>query len=146
MKPNNFLKIVLVCLFLAVAALFVSCSSTPSSGDAKQIVQQKIEKFSHGRIKLVSFEKTNGQQAERFGIKVYNLEFVCEIEFLDDCKWIPPFGTAKLVKSQDFWAKFEDDLKSIGNQSRPVKKGNTAKVTSYVVFEKTEKGWREARI
>jgi hypothetical protein len=146
MKLNNFFRIGLVFLLMATVALLVSCSSTPSSSDAQQIVQKQIEKFSQGRIKLVSFQKTNGQEGNLMGVKIYNLEYKCEIEFLDNCKWIPPFGTAKLPKSQGFWDKFNDDMLSGMDGRRPMKKGQKADITNQIVFEKTEKGWREVKM
>ncbi len=146
MRINHLTTIVLVCFFLGAPLLISGCSSTPSQSDAKQIIQQRIDKLSGGRIKLISFEKTNGQEGQLLGVKLYSLEYACVIEFLEDCKWIPEFRTAKLTKSQDFWEKFREDLNNMGRQSRPVKKGEKAKVAGQIVFEKTEKGWREAKM
>ena len=128
------------------AAIFLlalpGCSSGPSSSAAEEFLREKINKESQGRIKLVSFSKTNGQEAAPMGIPSYILHYEAEIEFLDDCKW----GTAD-------GSGWRGDFKvfSIGEVTfsyppfQKATKGSHTKVKGYVTFEKTEAGWRAVR-
>jgi len=152
MRLDNVLKTVLLCLVLVTALLLIGCSSVPSSDDAKGIIQERINKESEGRIKLVSFQKTNGQEAELFGVKVYQLNYQGEIEFLEDCKWEKGMAVNlgevhyRTVKAKpgakDFWQNWDDQMH--GRQI--MKKGHKEKISGYVVFEKTEKGWVPSRL
>ena len=147
MRLDNVLKTVLLCLVLVTALLLIGCSSVPSSDDAKGIIQERINKESEGRIKLVSFQKTNGQEGELLGVKIYQLSYQGEIEFLEDCKWEKGmavnlgevhYRTVKVKPgAKDFWQNWDDQMH--GRQI--VKKGHKEKISGNVVFEKTEKGW-----
>ena len=149
MRLGQFKSILLICFLLV---LFIGCSSVPSSDDAKQIIQERINKDSGGRIKLVSFQKMNGQEGNLLGFKVYNLEYQMEIEFVEDCKWITGhsaalggevgFRTSKPKGSQEFWDKFMDDST---NPGKLVKKGHKERISGSIAFEKTDNGWRVAK-
>ena len=131
--------------------VFAGCSATPSADDAQRIIQEQINKESQGRIKLVSFQKTNAQEGELHGVKLYNIEYQIEIEFTENCKWVmgheamlggpPQFRTSK-PKSQGFWDEWTDNL---NNPGKLVKKGHKERISGSLTFEKTEKGWRVAK-
>jgi hypothetical protein len=74
------------CTFIILCPLLLGCSSTPSEGDAKRIIEQQIKDESEGRMKLIYFRKTNAQKREVAAVKFYQLEYEAEIEFQDDCK------------------------------------------------------------
>jgi hypothetical protein len=126
---------------LAMAA----CSSGPPSSAAEEFLRAKIEKESQGRIKLVSFSKTNGQEATPMGIPSYKLDYEAEIEFLDDCRW----GTKNDLNGGwrgDFSVfPAEEGPGYFGGLHPPFRKaakGSQTKVMGAVMFQKTEAGWR----
>ncbi len=142
---------------IMVAAFFVSatgCSSQPSGGDGERAILDRIKSQSERRIKLASFRKTNGQKGELMGVQFYSLEFQAEIEFTEDCKWVTGmfgedrglFRTRKPLaqQSQGFnWIQYSDDIQNPGVL---VKKGHREKLSGSIMFEKTERGWRAARV
>lgn len=133
---------------LCVAVILTGCSSAPSASKGEQAIQDRISQESEGRIRLTEFQKTNGQQGEVMGVKVYGLEFDAQIEFTEDCKWITgmfgqqlSFRTSKAVaqKQSGFtWDKFRD---AADNPGSIVSKGQDIKVSGVVRFVKKEKGW-----
>jgi hypothetical protein len=126
-----------------VLLLLLGCSSGPSSSAAEEFLREKINKESEGRIKLVSFSKTNGQEAAPMGIPSYKLDYEAEIEFLDDCRW----GTASGSNWRgDFYVfPAEQGPGYFGGLYPPFRqatKGSRTKVLGSVIFQKTEAGWR----
>lgn len=90
------LSLVFVILLISISLLpMLGCSSGPSSSAAEALLQERINNQSKGRIKLISFSKTNGQEATPMGVPSYKFDYEAEIEFLDECRW----GTA----SGDNW-------------------------------------------
>lgn len=127
-------------------------SSKPSESNAKNIIEQKVNQESEGKIRLVSFRKTNGQTREVYGVKVYVLEYEAVIEFLDDCKWltVDPFSARHIgfktvqtkrsaEKKGGYWAGWMNLTQTPGTEH---KKGERQNYFSSIRFEKTEKGWR----
>ena len=68
-------------LIVSLCAAITGCSSKVSEADGKKAVQNQITQDAQGRIALIGFHKTNGQQAEVNGVKLYSMEFEAEIEF-----------------------------------------------------------------
>jgi hypothetical protein len=139
-------------MYLGIAtffAFFASCSSTPSSANAKEIINSRIERQSKGRIKLVNFQKTNGQMGEIFGVKVYQLSYKGEIEFLEDCFWVKGMDSAVGIGSVNFRTTtvhegLRNPLGAMNNRTM-MKKGARSKISGQLTFEKTEKGWAQSR-
>lgn len=135
-------------IIVFLVTLLVGCSaSQPSVGDAEQAVLARIKSESQGRIKLVSFQKTNGQSQKQMGVEMYCLEYAAVIEFTEDCKWVKHvedlhrgFKTVRaLPPKADVFEKLMDDSLNPGVL---VKKGQIEKLSASITFEKTEKGWR----
>jgi len=148
---KKLVSILIIFILVGMAGIIYwsfSRSSLPSTDDIQRIVKEEIDKDSQGRIKLVSFQKTNAQKGELLGVKLYNFAYQIEIEFTEDCKWVmghgamlggsPQFKTSK-PKSKDFWEEWTDNLNSPG---KLVKKGQKERLSGSITFEKTEKGWR----
>jgi hypothetical protein len=147
MARRLFLPIVNV---FAITLLFslLGCSSGPSSSEAEEFVRGKIDKQSQGRIKLVSFSKTNGLEATPNGVRTYQLDYEADIEFADDCRW----GTQDAFGHWrgDFSVFPHDPPPDYGYGPMPVlyppfreaTKGSRTKVQGSVIFQKTEAGWR----
>lgn len=67
-------------LALAVAAvLVVGCSGKPNASTGRRVVEQQIADNSNGLLKLISFKKVNGTEAEPMGVKIYEMEYEAEI-------------------------------------------------------------------
>lgn len=156
MNPKSqFIRNLQISATAIVAVLLIGCSgSQPSAGDGKRAVLDRIQNESEGRIKLVSFKKTNGQLGELMGVQFYSLEYQAEIEFTEDCKWVTKmfglekgFRTVKPVaepRGGGFsWNKFMDETQNPGNL---VKQGHRETLSGKITFEKTEQGWRAARM
>ena len=129
------MKAIQTTISLCIAVFLAACSPTlPSESDARSKVEQQIQNYSHGLIRLLSFEKTNGVRQE--GMGMYYIEYTAEIEFLDDCMWTSkPF----------FWATpgiRERESGGFNDEQKPGKKGEHRKTTGAVRFTKTEKGWQ----
>ncbi|CAN5257581.1 hypothetical protein BH10ACI1_BH10ACI1_25550 [soil metagenome] len=102
----------------------------PSNSDGFKLVESQIKKESGGRIKLVSFNKTNGVDRDMKGTKMYELDYTAEIEFLENCTWeFKSFSMfCALPVTELGWTR--------------VSKGQRTKVNRILMFEMTEKGWR----
>ena len=127
------------------ALLITGCSSSvPSDEDGKALLVNQINSESQGRIKLLRFQKTDGQASKSEGVERYKLEFDIEIEFLEDCKWVLGFGghpTFQTVKARAQSSGFS--IQSFLTDTAPVvKKGHHEKLMGFMNFQKTEKGWR----
>jgi hypothetical protein len=108
-----------------------------------------LKEHGNGLIKLVRFTKTNGQAGEMMGVKVYEMDYEAEIEFLGDCQWGRKnvgFNDRVVTwakpddrrQRRDFWSKWAEAWEG----GKPAKKGERAVVTGKLFFERTEKGWR----
>lgn len=139
MSTKTLSKIMQFFTMTMLLAVLVGCSSTPSDSDGKKIVADTIQQQSKGLIKLVNFNKTNGQSGEVMGVKLYSMEYEGEIEFLENCYWGGFLGGFEAVKPQPgYWGEFGNRM---GGRT-PVKKGQHEKIKGKIQFEKTEKGWR----
>lgn len=149
LKLAKRLGIVITAASAMVAAAFLSgCSaSQPSTGDGKQVILDRIESESEGRIKLVSFLKTNGQKGELAGVPLYSMEFESVIEFTEDCQWVAEsFGMRRGFKTRPLGTG-QNMISALGpNPGAHVSKGERQKVSGAIAFEQTEKGWRASRV
>ena len=123
---------------LAIGLNLTGCKGTgddrPTEEQGKAAILNHIQdkKYNHaGAIKLLSFRKINGMIQEGHGPKEYKMEFECEIEFTRNCTWDP-----------NTWAGQGSFITNPVFGGVPVKAGQQAKVTSIIIFEKTDNGWR----
>jgi hypothetical protein len=126
----------------------VSCGvpSQPSESDGRKAIEAKIAGEAQGKIRLLSFTKTNGKKASGFGVEAYEMEWKGEIEFLEDCIW-GGFRVFEGYWSGDFYTAPPDgrlNTHSIKYQgSKPQTKRQRVPINHILSFEKTEKGWRQ---
>ncbi len=121
-----------------------------SAALSEKLLRDKIQNESKGRIKLVNFSKTNGQELNIMGMSLYKMEYDGQIVFLEDCLW----GNFRLILGQGYEWKgdfniYESRLPSIMGMPPPEThetgiKGKTQDLKGNLLLEKTEKGWREA--
>ena len=138
-------------LLACLGAALSGCSGPPSANEGRQAIEDRIKRDSGGRIRLVQFQKTNGQLAEVMGVKVYSFEFETEIEFLEACKWnIRTFAGAIMDDELSFRTTKSPDkpLNELAqftelatNPGTEVSKGQRFKLVGAIRFEKKEKGW-----
>lgn len=124
------------------------CTSYPSERDAKKafethikikINEQVIDKkqIDDGVIEILSFRKVNAQSREESGVKIYVVEYEAEIKY--------PKGLNLKYKHCLDTSKFQGwECYSLLWRGLMVRdKGQNEKLRDEIVFEKTEKGWRD---
>ena len=79
-KASYIVRLAIFCAALAAAAYFYFHNTVGLSALAEAQLRSRIDTESHGKINLVSFVKTDGQESEAFGVKGYSLSYNAEIE------------------------------------------------------------------
>lgn len=64
-----------------------SGGSVPKEAEGRAAVEKQMLENNKDRLKLLSFQKTNGQSSTEDGVAHYKLEFQCEVEVTKDCFW-----------------------------------------------------------
>jgi hypothetical protein len=130
-------------LFLGCAIAMNSCSVSPTANDAEQSLRQQIDSESGGQIKLVSFQKTDGQKFELNGVQGYNMDYEAEIEFQADGTWFKgaqgmSFGFSTQQATPGSMAAFANQAANGQN----VHLGDRIKISGVMQGEKKESGWK----
>lgn len=124
------MKAIKLMMPLLLAALLSACCpgkpDTPSEAAARMAVEQQIQAFSQGCIKLVQFHKHDGQ--DRILGDTMLVKATAELEFLQDCNW--PINTQLLA------------LKTIGREIPNVRKGEHRTADLTLQFHRTDSGWK----
>jgi len=130
--------------FLLIALLLAGCSripEVPDASDGQKYIEGKIQKQSQGKIRLVSFQKSDGQKQEILGMSLYEMKYVAHIEFLQDCYWGPfPFGEW----NGNYYTANAKPNSGYGispDQWRQISKGHTHELSGTLHFMKRENGW-----
>ena len=63
-------------------------SGVPSPDSASQVLRSSIDKGSDTRLRLISFQKTDGRAMDISGLKVYELMFTADAEFVSNATFI----------------------------------------------------------
>ncbi len=113
-------------LFLVAGLFIAGCSSNPSESEGKAVAEKQLGEQSQGKIKIVDFEKVDGQEGEFMGVKVYSMDVEYEVEFTAPCEWNSFTGFASLP----------------GLSNKQFKAGERAKFSASIQFGKTENGWQ----
>jgi hypothetical protein len=118
----------------------VGCSGPPSEGVGRQVLEQRVRSQSNGKIKLVSFSKTNGVDDKNS----YRLEYEAEIEFLSNGSWTSGIDSGSFEFSADAapGPNSPGAMFALTMGTRDVRQGQREKIKGMMIFEKTEKGWR----
>lgn len=132
-----------VILLTSVFALD-ACTPKPTESSGRQVVEHLIAKQSSGTIRLDSFAKTNGQQTELLGVKVYLMYYQAEIEFNNDSWWggmtgpstTEPFAAIPYRPSSGAPYNVLDTL-----LKTKVRRGDKKTITGVLRFEQSERGW-----
>lgn len=133
---------------IGFALLLSACTKYPSEGDGKNAFESYIKKVINeqvidkkqkngGEIEILGFKKVNAQKKEESGVKIYILEYESEIKY--------PKGLNLKYKRCLDTSRFQGwdcYLASLGGL-KVRDKGQSEKLKGEIVFEKTEKGWRD---
>ena len=119
-------------------------SGLPSEEDGRNALAKKIHDESNGLIRLISFRKTDALEREFQGVRLYQLEYTAEIEFLENLMWNGegPFweGDYNAIRGQPQGALDSFNPRFMGKA--PAAKGQRKNVSSMLIFERTVRGWR----
>jgi hypothetical protein len=148
-RSRSWLPVIAACC--AMLGMLCGCSSEPDEGDATKVLRDKIARESTGRIVLRTLQKTDGKQERVFGAEAYELHYVAEIEFLEDCRWMDVglgstvlFETIPPQAESEGWDKFHPF--HAANNSVAVAKGYRQKISGALLFEKFESGWKLSQV
>ena len=148
-------------VLIALALMFVvgltvpdDVGAKPSASDGKREIQKQIDEESEGRIELLVFRKTNGQQREVFGRQIYVMEFEAEIQYTEMCRadfgYFGVFNSFKTIETPEgldcscmgVGCPLEASLQCSFLIGPEVEKGRRETISGTMTFEKMEKGWR----
>lgn len=145
-------KIVQLFVCSITVAVLAGCTQPPSADDGKKVLEDWLDLpvLAHGEFRLVSFSKINSQKgqiqnAEGVTVQSYSLEYLGEIEALKRCALIDQanlaaFGKGKIYVIEESNPDFELFTNTIVNA------GQRLTINGTIVFEKTEKGWKENKV
>jgi hypothetical protein len=136
----------MVVLIMVITTLtFTSCSSDTRVSQAREKLEEQVQKESKGLIKLKNLVKVNGKESSLLGAKIYEMDFKITVEYLEDC-----------YKNTDSWGglwtnyftvvKDPQQQRSFYNAYSPAnykqyKKGTKEEITGIAFYEMKEKGW-----
>lgn len=140
---------------VAILVSVVACAAgPPSSSDARSVLQRRLDGGNESRLRLTTFEKTDGKSMEVMGVKVYELMFTATAEFTDDAMFkvgggSTLFGTsidgrASEITTSEYRSRSGNFMQDFGldfNNLRPARKADTLDLTGQIAFEQRESGW-----
>jgi hypothetical protein len=103
-----------------------SSSNSPTDSETEAAVRAMVEQDSGGRMRVVTYQKTDGQPNEAFGIHGYTLYYAVEVEVIQPCFMDVPF----VAHAPERFG---------GTNMNP---GDRFKSTGKVGFERRESGWK----
>jgi hypothetical protein len=136
----------LLALILGALTLsLVACGSgLPSADSASQVLRSSIDKGSDTRVRLVSFQKTDGQATDT----VYELMFTGDAEFVSNAMfsintpWASVGSQITTAEYKEPSAGFSwDNFLGSSQGFRPAMKGDRLHLTGSVGFQRRESGW-----
>jgi hypothetical protein len=126
-------------LLLCLVASVVGCTRTapdiPTTELFEKTLTEQAVVQSNGRLRIGSIQKTNGVVREYKGAPAYAVEFSGKLSIVEDC--IRLTGGATYPYTSGFFTQPADDGPAIQYRA-----GQQLDVTGFVLFEKTEQGWR----
>lgn len=115
---------------LASACLLMACSGKPSSGDAEDALQNRLQK-SESSIEVKSFKASKAYTQDVMGTQVHVVEYEAEIAY--------PNGLNAECKSNPLEGKCMQVL-AFGHQV--IEPGTVQQKAGKVEFQKTSEGWK----
>lgn len=128
--------------FVSIVFILSSCNELPTEADAREKLESLINDESKGQIELIEFTKTNGQENEIMGQKMYKLIYKAKVKFKSSV-WI---YTNKTPVGDFFpsYKTYNDQPEIIPSLSMVISKSNKNQIVpingTFTYFE-TENGW-----
>jgi hypothetical protein len=128
--------------FLSIIILLTSCSGLPSESEAKDALETKIKNESKGQIELIEFTKTNSQENEIMGQKMFKLMYNAKVKFKSSV-WIytnkTPYGD--YFPSYKTYNKQPEIIPSLSMVMSKSNKNQVVPFNGTFTYLETEKGW-----
>lgn len=126
----------------AITLLLNSCSGNPGISDVELELKSVIDSQSNGSIELVEIEKTNSEEKEIFGQKVYSIDYKATIQFKKDCFiYVNKSGMGPLFESFKTYDQEPDFIPNFAMVVTSCKKGDKVSYNGRISFRDTEEGW-----
>lgn len=127
----------------------VGCGSgSPSPDSGREALAAKLDMGSTARLRLLTFQKTDGRAMEFRGVKAYEMIFASEAEFVSNAMFSggSPFASqgSEIVTAEyrEPSPGFSWDSFLAGSQGfRPAMKGDRLHLAGSVTYEQRESGW-----
>ncbi len=121
---------------LLVITLTACSAGVPSESNARSVFENEHSKeIKEGVLKIDSFEKTNGQKINIFGVEAYKVEYKANVTYP---KGILPECLGDNWPTNIYWKCFNARISGIVSKHP----GQKETINGEIVFEKTEKGWK----
>lgn len=133
----------LVMVLIAPNFVFADVGEKPSVADARKVYEDRVhEAISKGLVRISSFEKTDGQSREVFGVKVYSMDVGIVLEFLKNVAVCSSSmeGTIQIIPEAEY-----NNRMNYFCVTKFYKTGGRLAVIGSVDFEKTEKRWKAGK-
>lgn len=147
-KANIFGLMLLAVIIIGATSKITYAESKPSEHEAKKILASSFGKeIKRNILKINKIEKTDGQDIN-LGIQMYNMYVDVELEFLTDTAMCSgmlgrSFIPAAEYNAMEYWAKFKFEN---GCATKVYNAGDKLKLTGEILFEKSERGWRNGKL
>lgn len=137
------LKPLLFAALSATTLLLTSCSGEPGISDVEAELKPVIESQSGGNIELVDIEKTNAEEKDIFGQKIYSIDYKATIEFNKDCFiYVNRSGMGPMFDGFKTYDQEPDFVPSFAMMAESHKKGDQLTYAGKMSFRETENGWK----
>ena len=136
---------------ITLTALASCTEKLPSEEHAKDTILTRIDGGGTSKLKLLSFAKTDGVEAEFGGLHLYTMTFAATAEFVDDALfgngefWGMP-GPAITTKPYRLPASSLDELGLSASGYRRARRGDKLILSGTIQFEQHESGWQPTEV
>ena len=157
MNPKNYYRQIVVAVVFVTATLLCPqvnaqspriavtsggeiISGGPSSAEAQQALQNRIDQQSEGRIKLLNFKPTMTKLVKQDKRGHCEFGFEAQIEFSEPCQWVIQFGGESLTFKT---TKPDEAIASVGSNGVVIvsKKGEDYTAFGSILFIPGTNGW-----
>jgi hypothetical protein len=139
-------KVIIKFLLVVISSILIqSCSLFDNRPDlAKQELENQINTQSAGVIKLLSFEKTDGEDVDVAGFKEYKMDIKATIEYQQDCYKVSDMQGWPYSNFNTVADKPANNIYSslMGYKFFGFKKGHRVELSGQAIYEKKESGWK----
>lgn len=147
----NSLRFRIAVPLLGLALALIGCTkSKPSVADAESVLRNDVAQKSKGKIEVVTFEKTNGQDLKDSGRVGYAVEYRAKLRTKEPAYFSPERGGGALGSGTAYVVVDDPRALPFKNQPAPTEKlvpaGTEFEVDGRVIFELKEKGWSFAEL